>query len=91
MKDEGRAVEPSLHPSSFILPKTPSLTVGLPPCTSSLTLAVLLKVFDPQLRVGVLPRGLELAARDRRIARLVLRFEGFPEAEERATVVPVPI
>src|SRR5438477_10123516 len=81
----------STHHSALIIPHSfaPSLTVGLPPCTSSLTLAVLLKVFDPQLRVGVLPRGLELAARRGGLPRLVLRFEALPESEERAPAARV--
>src|SRR5947209_5606657 len=34
MKDEANAIQHVLHPSSFILPCTPSLTVGLPPVST---------------------------------------------------------
>src|SRR5437660_6938725 len=59
------------------------------PKLRTVSLAIVLEVFDAQLRVGVLPSGLELAARGLRLARLVLRFEGFPESVEGATVATV--
>src|SRR4029450_2402272 len=45
-----------------------------------------LQVLDPQLRVGVLPRGLDPGARPARVGALLLGLEGLPESEEGSRV-----